>query len=227
MISIKDFIKSVYFNFKYLPPPVACKLPVILHNVYLDDMRGQIKIESASIHRGMIRIGDWGVKVFPKEQSVWQNHGGTVTFRGACRIGAGSALSVNSKANLIFGDDFRNTYGLKIIASRTIEFGKTVRLGWNVFVMDTNMHPLKDSISGRKGSGGKSIRIGDCNWFSTNCIILPGVETPERVICALGTTATRGVEWESYCMYGGSPIRKLRSNVYRDFDDDKDSEVFG
>ena len=48
---------------------------------------------------------------------------------------------------------------------------------------------------------------------------------PDRVICALGSVVTRNVDYESYCMYGGSPIHKIRGNVYRDYDDDKDPEV--
>lgn len=209
------------------PPRIAIKLPFILRNVRLDEMKGTVKIESEKITRFMIGIGQWGVKVFPDTGSVWKNKGGTVVFKGKCRIGASSAISVERNATLTFGDDFGNTHGLKIIASRSITFGHCCRFGWNTFVMDTNMHPLKDSITQRKSKGGKSITIGDYNWFSTDCIILPGVETPERIICGLGTIVTRGVDWQPYCLYGGSPIRKLRENVFRDFNDDLDTEVFG
>ena len=93
-------------------------------------------------------------------------------------------------------------------------------------VMDTNMHPLKNKLTGKKSSGGAPIEIGDYCWISTNSIILPGVRMPGRVICALGSLVTRGVTYESWCMYGGSPISKLKDNIYRDFDDDKDETVF-
>ena len=193
MISIIDLLRTVYFNFKYLPTSMAIKLPIVLHNVKFDDLRGSIRIESNNIRPGMINIGTWGVKVFPNSPSVWQNHGGTVVFKGACRMGAGSALSINKNAMLTFGDDFRNTHGLKIIATRSIEFGNHTSAGWNAFFMDTNFHPLKDKITGRKSSGGKSIKIGDYCWFSTDSICLPGVQMPDRVICALGSVATRNV----------------------------------
>lgn len=106
MISLKDLFRTIYFNFKYLPPPVAIKLPIYLHNVKFDDMRGSIRIESDNIRRGMITIGAWWIKVFPNSPSVWQNHGGTVVFKGTCRMGAASALSINKNATLTFGDDF-------------------------------------------------------------------------------------------------------------------------
>lgn len=223
-----DLLKSAYFCFKYLPFKQAVKLPIILYGAHFDDLKGNVRIESESVYRGMIKLGVPGVCLFyPHRGVTWQNHGGNVVFKGKVSIGAGCAISVNSKANLIFGDDFLNTYGLKIIASRTISFGKSNRFGWNTFVMDTNMHPLKDKNTKKKGRGGASIKIGDYNWFSTNCVILPGVETPERVMCGLGTVVTRNVEWKPYCLYGGSPIRLLRENVYRDLNDDKDDMVYG
>lgn len=226
-MKIINYLKSIYFNFKYLPFKQAVKLPIMLHNAYFDDMKGKIIIDCEHIYRGMIQIGYWGVSLFPSKYGiVWQNHGGTVIFKGECRIGAGSVISVNKRATLEFGDDFRNTAILKIVASRTIKFGHSCRLGWNILVLDTNMHPLKDLNTNKKGKCGANITIGDYNWFGTNCIILPGVETPERVICGLGTVVTRNVNWESYCLYGGSPIKKLRDNVYRDLNDDKDDEVF-
>ncbi|EEF91626.1 acyltransferase [Bacteroides cellulosilyticus] len=222
---IKDLICTIYFNFKYLPYRQACKLPIFVHNIKFVDMKGNIRIECDNIRMGMISFGYWGVCIFPNTGFVWQNHGGTVVFKGACCIGAGSALSINAHATLIFGDDFLNTAGLKIIASRTIEFGQSARLGWNSFVLDTNMHPLKNSITNEKGRCGANIKIGDYNWFGTNCIILPGVQTPERIICGLGTIVPRNIEWKSFCLYGGSPIKILRENVYRDYNDDKDDMI--
>lgn len=48
-------------------------------------------------------------------------------------MGAASALSINKNATLTFGDDFLNTHGLKIIATRSIEFGNHTRTDWNAF----------------------------------------------------------------------------------------------
>lgn len=65
MISLIDLFRTIYFNFKYLPPTVAIKLPIYLHNVKFDDMRGSIRIESDNIRRGMITIGCGGLKCSP------------------------------------------------------------------------------------------------------------------------------------------------------------------
>lgn len=225
---IIDYIYSIYFNFHYLPFRQAIKMPIILNGAQLYAMKGTVKIESDFIRKGMIKLGMEGVYLFyPHRGVTWQNHGGCVIFSGECRIGAGSSLSISEKATLNIGSGFRNTYGLKLIVSRNILIGENCRFGWNVFIMDTNMHPLKDSITNKRGSGGKDIIIGDYNWFSTNCVILPGVVTPSRVIVAMGSIVTRGNDYKSWCMYGGSPIKLLRENVYRDYNDDEDEMVFG
>ena len=223
---IADAMQSVYFNFHYLPFKQAMKLPIILHCASLKNVKGRVRIDCDNIYRGMIHLGAPGVCLYPDNGIVWQNHGGTVVFQGRALIGASSVLSINKSAEVIFGDDFMNTASLKLVASRKISFGKKARLGWNAMVMDTNMHPLKNKLTGKKSSGGAPIEIGDYCWISTNSIVLPGVRMPERVICALGSLVTRGVAYESWCMYGGSPIHKLKDNIYRDFDDDKDEAVF-
>ena len=223
---IVEIVKTIYFNFKYLPVRQAIKIPIYIHNVKFMSMKGRVIIDSQKIHRGMVSMGFWGLYVMPNTPLVWENKGGTVIFKGKCKIGNGGGITVCKNGILTFGQDFINSQKISIICSRRIEFGEHCRLGWNTFVMDTNMHPLKDGKTHRRSSGGKSIKIGDCNWFSTNCVILPGVETPERIICGLGTVVTRGVDWQPWCLYGGSPIRKLRENVYRDFNDDKDEQVY-
>lgn len=224
---IKDIIDTIRFNFHYLPFKQAIKLPIYVHNARFDSMLGRVKIDADKIYRGMITLGVYGVPLFPNTGFCWQNHGGEVVFKGKFTCGTGGGISVNKVAKLTFGNDIFNSYGLKIIASRNISIGEGTRFAWNVFIMDTNMHPLKNKLTGKKSSGGAPIQIGDYNWFGTNAIILPGVVTPERVICGLGSIVTRNISWESWCLYGGNPLHKLKDNIYRDNNDDRDEYVYG
>lgn len=220
------FCKSLYFNFHYLPLRQAIKLPILVFNSKLMCMKGKVIIDTPNLKTGLVMIGDWGVYIYPNTGFVWENRGGTVIFKGKCRIGASSAISVGPFGKIVFGDDFSNTHGLKIISSRYIEFGKSVKLGWNNLIIDTNMHPTKDYITRKKNDAGASILIGDYNWFGTDCVVLPGVKTPERIICALGSIITKSIKWESYSLYGGLPLHKLKDNIYRDLEDDKDEYIY-
>ena len=93
-------------------------------------------------------------------------------------------------------------------------------------IVETIKIKIKNKITDKKSSGGAPIEIGNYCWISTNCIVLPGVQIPDRVICALGSLVTRNIMYESWCMYGGSPIKRIKDNIYRDFCDDQDEMVY-
>ena len=65
------------------------------------------------------------------------------------------------------------------------------------------------------------IKIGDYNWFATKCKVMHSVTTPERCIFGMGSMVTRGGQYESYCVHGGSPIRVLSRDVMRIIGQDK------
>lgn len=219
---LRSLFYSIYFNFHYLPYKQAIKLPILLYKPHLRALKGKILIDSNHVRMGMIRLGFRTCGIYPNSGITWENIGGSITFKGVCIIGNDSYLSFGSKASVIFGDDFRNTAGLKLVSARGISFGKGTRLGWGVLVMDTNFHPLYDMKRNvyKKASG--PIEIGDYNWFGTQCKIMHSVRTPERCIFGMNTIVTRSCEMKSYCVMGGSPVKVLTENVMRDYDNDQE-----
>lgn len=208
---------TIYFNFHYLPFKDAVKLPILLYKPKLLATKGKIKIlpKSGAIHFGMIRMGFRSVGIYPNNGITWEQLGGTVIFQGKCSIGNDTYLSFGKTTEVVFGDDFANTAGLKLVSSKGITFGQSTRLGWGCLCMDTNFHPLYDMEKKifKKASG--KIHIGDFNWFGTECKIMHSVETPERCIFGMNTIVSRGGKYESYCVHGGSPVRVLSRNVMR------------
>lgn len=81
--------------------------------------------------------------------------------------------------------------------------------------MDTNSHMLYDIEKKKFKKAFGKINIGSNNWFGTQCMIMPSVETPERCIFGARTIVTRGGQYESYCVHGGNPVRVLTRNVMR------------
>ena len=82
-------------------------------------------------------------------------------------------------------------------------------------LMDTNFHPLYDMEKKHFKRAYGKIEIGDYNWFGSQCFIMPGVKTPERCIFGARSMVTRGTQFESYCVHGGSPLHILSRNVMR------------
>ena len=92
---------SLYFNFRYLPFKQAIKLPIVLYKPHLLKCKGTIVINpiDGKITFGMIRLGFPGVSVYPNNGITWENHGGTIIFKGKCVIGNDSYLSFGEKTS--------------------------------------------------------------------------------------------------------------------------------
>lgn len=218
---LRSLPQTVYFNLRYLPLRQAVKLPILLYKPKLLKCKGKICIDGP-VRFGIIRMGFRYVSIFPNSGVTWENHGGTVRFMGKTRIGNDTYMSIGCKAEVTFGDNFGSTSGLKLVSYRSVEFGEGVSLGWGVWVMDTNLHPLFDIEKQAYKPASGPISIGAYNWLSSECRVLHSVTTPERCIFAMGTTLTRGCPAESYCVMGGNPVKVLTRGVLRNYDHDKE-----
>lgn len=217
------WIPSIWFNFHYLPWKQAIKLPILVYRPYFRKLGGKVIIDYPHITRGMIRLGFNRVNIYPDNGISWLNEG-TIYFKGRVSIGSDSYIVVRSGSQVIIGDDFSCSAALKLVSCIGIEFEEGTHFGWDCIVIDSNFHPIYD-IEAKcfKKAYGK-IKIGANNWFSTQCMIMHSVETPERCIFGARSIVTRGGHFESYCLHGGNPIRILSRNVKRIYGQDQITE---
>lgn len=209
---LKALIPSIIFNFRYLPFKQAIKLPILVYKPHFLKLGGAVVIESEKIYHGMIKLGFFTSAIYPNTGITFKNEG-LITFKGKCRIGNDCYIVVGKNSHIDFGDDFKVTAGFKITSMCGISFGRQTRFGWGCLVFDTNFHPLYDIEKKKFKKAFGKIHIGDNNWFATQCMIMPSVQTPERCIFGARTIVTRGGHYEPYCLHGGSPIRILSRNV--------------
>lgn len=214
---LRSLPKTLYFNFHYLPFKTAVKLPILLYKPKFIKTKGKVKIEpiDGKIQFGMIQLGFRCCGIYPNSGISWENNGGEIVFRGRCIIGNDTYLSFGKNTEVVFGDDFQNIAGMKLVSNKGVSFGQSTRIGWGCLIMDTNFHPLFDMERNEFKKASGKIHIGDFNWFGTECKIMHSVETPERCIFGMGTIVTRGCCAKSYCVMGGSPVRVLSENVMR------------
>ncbi len=217
------WIPSIFFNFHYLPFKQAVKLPILLKKPHFRKLGGKVIIESDNIRRGMIRLGFNRVNIYPDNGISWLNEG-IIIFKGKVSIGSDSYIVVRHNGQIIFGDDFSCSAAIKLVSCIGIEFKEGAHFGWDCLVMDTNFHPLYDTENKRFKKAYGRITIGANNWFSTQCMIMHSVETPERCIFGARSIVTRGGHYESYCLHGGSPIHVLSRNVMRIYGEDQITE---
>lgn len=215
-----NWLYSFYFNFHYLPFKQAIKLPVILFKPKLLKCKGEVILDSEIIKTGMIQLGEHLVSLYPNKGLVWENHGGKVVFKGNCIIGNSSAISIGEKGFCELGNNFRATTGLKLTSHCHIHFGEDVLIAWDVIIMDTSFHRLKDREGNFKNTGYAPIYIGKNNWITTRCMILNGTKTPDY--CTIGAGSILNKDYSNFpthILLAGNPIEVKAKDLWIDLSD--------
>jgi len=209
--------KSLYFNFHYLPFMQAIKLPILLWKVELIRIKGDVIIDSP-IKTGMIRLGYRMVGIYKDDGLIFANYGGTIIFKGECKIGNSSAICVN-KGELKLGNNFIATASLRLACYKKIEIGNNVLLGWDCMISDTDFHQMK-STTGQNIKCYGSIRIGDNCWFASRVTVLKNTLLPSYVIVASNSLLNKVYDIQHNSLLAGQPAKVVKQNVYRDYKDD-------
>ncbi len=210
---LKGFsFRSIYFNFKYLPFRQAIKLPILLSGkVYLRKTSGKIIIDYP-LRTGLIEIGygDTGIFDDKRSRTIWEVSG-TVIFKGKCFIGHGSKITVGDEGILTFGDKFSMTAESTIIAFKDVSFGNECLLSWDILIMDTDFHKLKDK-SGAIINNPAPVLVGNKVWIGCRCTILKGTVIPDNCVIAANSLLSKSLENES-TLYAGIPCKAIKDNI--------------
>ena len=216
---LRSIFSTIYFNFHYLPFHQAKYLPIGLYKCKILSMKGEIKIETEEpLKPGMISFGRYGVSIYPNNGFIYENHGGTIIFKGSCNIGNNSAISIGRSALAVFGDKFSASASLRLVCYNKIVFNERTRVGWECTIMDTDLHRMKFSNGGyTKGYG--TIIIGKGNWFANRCVVLKNTKTSDY--CTFSTGSVLNEKYETpYSVYSPNSIKLKHEGLYRDVFDD-------
>ncbi|MHC0442757.1 acyltransferase [Flavobacterium sp. 3-210] len=203
---------TLFFNFKYFKFNDAIKFPVFVsRNVYLSKTSGEVLVE-APLKTGMIYLGFGDVGIFDKKNSrtIWQVSG-KVIFQGIANIGHGAKINVANKGTLILGDNFTISAESSIVVFTKIKFGNNCLLSWDILIMDTDFHKIKDGNNSIINEP-KDVIIGENTWIGCRCLILKGAIIPPNSIIGANTTVSKKLESEN-CLYAGNPINCIKTNV--------------
>lgn len=174
-------------------------------------------IDSPVIKTGMIQLGIFTVSLFPNTGIVFENHGGTVIFKGKCKIGNASAVSVGPRGNLTFGNDFVATASLKLASYWHISFGGNVLCGWDCLFADTDFHQLTSIGNKSQPKAYSEIHIGQGCWFALKTIVMKGTEIPDYCVVAANSLLNKSyMDVEPYSLLAGQPATVRKVGVYLD-----------
>lgn len=215
---VHTLIPSIFFNLWYFPLKIAIKLPILLYKPHFNCLRGKITIQSNKIYPGMIRLGFLQGNCYPNSGITWYNKG-HIIFKGPCAIGNNSHIVVMPTGYVEFGNHFHATTTFKLHSSYAIIFNESVSFGWDNTIMDSNLHPICDKEKKEYTKSYGKIEFGAYNWITTQCLILHNVSTPSHCIFAAKSVITQK-NFEPYTLWGGVPLRIIRQEVMRDFEND-------
>lgn len=204
--------KTIYYNFKWFPFPVARKLPVfIAWNTIISKSGGVIL--KGDIRTAMINIG------FPlggfrnRKDNTMIDIRGNAIFEGRCSLGKGSKVIVDSDGTISFGRNFNCTAGLNLECKKSIIFGDDCVLSWDITILDTDFHPIMDNM-GKVLNPNKPVVIGSKVWIGYKTRIMKGVTIADNVVIASNSVVSRSVtETSSVVGNEGNQMKILRTNV--------------
>lgn len=217
---LRSLLTTIRFNFHYLPFNQAVYLPIVLYKCKIINYLGGVKLDVPTpLKFGMITLGRPSVSIYPNSGIIYENHGGTIIFKGSCNIGNNSAISIGPYGTLTIGDKFAASTTLRLVCYNRITFEDEVRIGWECTFMDTDFHRMK-KINGGYTKGVGSILVGKGCWFANRCVVLKNTQTAEYNTFSTGSIVNKKYEIP-YAVYGPTNIELKHTGIYRDLNDDK------
>ncbi|MEG1762821.1 MAG: acyltransferase, partial [Bacteroidales bacterium] len=168
-------------------------------------VEGKLKPGNIKIGIGFTQVSD-----FRRDRTLldWS---GNVIFKGKCKIGAGSRISVAKNALLQFGDQFNMTSNSSIICRNNIQFGTETLISWHCLLMDTDQHQIFDQ-AGNRTNQDHPIVIGNHVWIAAHSILLKGTQIPDDCVVAAGSRLNSKIE-EKNVLIAGNPAQITKHNI--------------
>nr|WP_255802831.1 transferase [Aestuariibaculum lutulentum] len=218
-----NWIKTFYFNLKMFPFDVAIKLPVFFYGkVKLSSLRGEVIID-APIKRGMIGFGQRFEKMSVEKGISQVIVNGKLVFKGHAHFGKDVFFCVEDNAYCEFG--FMGCLGsdVKLVCTKEIIIGEWAGIGYESQVIDTNSHPMKNTLTGQYYPMSSSIRIGNYNAISNRVSIMGGTKTPDHCVVASNSLCNADYrQFENNVLLGGIPAKLIKTNFARDWEIEKE-----
>ena len=228
MLHRLNIIKTLVFNFKVLPFRQALKFPVYIYGkTELYDLSGKVVINGV-IESGMIKMGYRWIDLWPQSNLPTQiSLRGDLIVEGRIIMSGGVSVFVENKdARIIIGEHCLLGGGSMIKCMKHISIGKGTRITRNCTLMDTNMHYVKNIVTGKVSYPHGEIKIGDFCWINADTTVTKGTIIPDYSIVARG-----GFLSKDYSANGnnafivGSPAEIKNNTVQRIFSYSKEVEL--
>lgn len=217
-----NWVKTLYFNFRMLPFNIAIKLPIYFYgSVKFTSLTGTVQID-APIKRGMIGFGQIFEKMTVAMGIAEINLQGKLVFKGHAHFGKDCIIWIDKGAYCEFG--FMGCLGsnVKLFCTDKIVIGSWTGIGYESQIIDTNSHPMKNTLTGEYYALKGQISIGDYNAISNRVSIMPNTKTPNNFVIASNSLCNKDyTSLGENVLIGGVPAKLIKNNYARDWNIEK------
>ena len=208
-------IRTLFFNLTYFSLRDAVRLPVFIYrHVLLLQTKGRITILSP-IQTGMIKIGHYviGTQDERYTNTTWEVNG-EIVFDGDACLGRGTKLSVGKNAKMHIGRSLTVSGDTELYCHHQMSIGDECTISWGCLLMDTDFHPIYDSVTDRLLNESSPLIIGKHVWIGCRGVVLKGVSIPDHTIVAADSLIAHPHN-EEHCIIGGhgNSVQVLKRNI--------------
>ena len=206
-----NFVKSVFFNFRYLPFKQAIYMPVwITTNLKECKLkRGQLILKRP--YRKSVFIGSGGSPALQHFYSgLMISEGGKLILNGLTVFSEGSVIRCDKDAIIEIGKDFYCNKNCFIRSTNHLIIGNNCLLGWNVQILTTDGHSIM--YDNHQCEKDKYVRIGNHVWVASNSYIQKDVDIADDCVIAQGAIITKSFS-EPKCLIGGIPAKIIKKGI--------------
>lgn len=218
-----NWLKTLYFNYKMLPFKQAVKLPFYFYgSIKFTSLRGTVRID-APIKRGMIGFGQKFEKMSRAKGIAEIILKGELVFKGHAHFGKDVFFCVEKDAYCEFG--FMGCLGsdVLLLCTNKIVIGSWAGIAYQSQVIDTNSHPMMNTLTGDQYPMSGEISIGNHNSISNRTTIMANTITPDHCVVASNSVCNKDYSvLGNNILIGGVPAKLIKNNYTRDWESEKE-----
>lgn len=200
-----DIVRSAFVSLRHFALAKAMKLPVLCyrHSIFTKHSTACVTVG----HR--LLIGNRVTYLSDQISAVHIRKQANLVVTGVVSLGPGVVMIVHDGASCQIGDGSYVAADSKIYASESITIGEGCAVSWNVTIIDSDFHHIRDQSEIRPMSS--PITIGNHVWIGCNVTILKGVSIGNGAIIAAGSVVVHDVP--AGCLAAGNPARVVKQDV--------------
>ncbi|HEM3718339.1 TPA: acyltransferase [Streptococcus suis] len=208
---ILSIIRSIYFNFRYLPFEQAKALPILIDWRARTNIKGKILITDQDSSHFNIVIGREGSHHISSQETILViDSGGTLTFGKNILLSSGFSLKIENGGTVFLDDGVSFNRNGSIHCQESITIGRDCLFGWGCSIRDTDGHRI--FINEEEQSITSPVILSDNVWVAAESSILKSVKIGSGSVVATRSLVNKSFP-DANQLIAGLPATVKKKNI--------------